>query len=220
MARAAPFDYAGAWDMICSSHDLHFNPSRWVSLYSEGKCIFEMGERHPFLDVIEKCDSKNPGNYDRSVQIAEETFLKMGRTVSIQHTSNIGMVINVKATEVARCGLILRNPHKTTTFNLTIDADKERGISPVSCLNVSAAFLEGIQAAVRVGMINEKLKSNKIDRSHPEVKEARSALDRIAELNFEIHNFENTNLVRYRPEKPEFSVIVEEAERFQRQLGQ
>lgn len=217
MARAEAFDFAEAWDRANSDHDTAFNPHRWVAVYCKGKAIFESGERTSFLDVIEKCDSVNPGNYDRAVGIAEETFRKMGRTMSITHESNIGMVFNVRP-DVGRCGLILRNPHKSTTFNFTIEP-KEDQVSPLLCLNACAAFLEGIQLSVRIGMINEKLRAGAIGKFSPEAKEGQSALKRLAQLDITIDDMNSRFNVRYRPEKPEFPLIVREAEVFQRNLS-
>ncbi|MEK7801750.1 MAG: hypothetical protein AAB276_04780, partial [Pseudomonadota bacterium] len=96
MARAEPYRFDEALARILPEHELNYNPHRWVAVYNKGKVIFSSGEYHAFLDVIEKCDSINPGNYDRSVGIAEDTFRKMGKELSIQHESNIGMVIHVK----------------------------------------------------------------------------------------------------------------------------
>lgn len=218
MARAEAYNFDEALVRILSDHESNYNPHRWVAVYNKGKIVFSVGEYHAFLDVIEKCDSINPGNYDRSVGIAEETFRKMGKDFSIQHESNIGMVIHVKP-EIGRCGLVLRNPHKSTTFNFIAETKEEgTNVPPLTCLNACAAFLEGVQLAVRIGMVNEKLRLKKIEKFSAEVKDAQSALRRMAQLNVSVGEMENRFRVHYRPEKPEFSAIVKEAEIFQRKL--
>ncbi|HRK98621.1 MAG TPA: hypothetical protein PLE43_09125 [Alphaproteobacteria bacterium] len=219
MARSVPFDFVGAWELVRSAHDTKYCEDPWVCVYHNAKPIFLSGHYHPFLDVIEKCDVKNPGNYDSAVAIAEDTFKKMGRHISISHNSNIGMVAHVKD-EVGRCGMILRNPHKSTTFNFVAERrDAEFSVSPTQCLNACAAFLEGIQLSVRLGMNNEKIHqrlANSVNSS--EALENISALARMGQLTLELDGFNSVLDVHYRPERPNFSAIAKEAEAFQRQL--
>ncbi len=219
MARQAPFNFQDAWDMTRAPHDEKYSDKPWVCVYNNSRVVFSAGEYHPFLDVIEKCDSKNPGNYDGAVQIAEDTFKKMGRSVSISHSSNIGMVAHI-GDDIGRCGLILRNPFKSTTFNFVAERKSpDFGVSPVQCLNVSAAFLEGIQLSVRLGMNNELIALGKANSSNsPEALENISALKRLEEISTEINSFENMLDVRFRPERPDFAAIAKEAAEFQRQL--
>ncbi len=217
MVRAAPFDFEGAYDSFTEDHERKFNPDRWVAVYHAGKLVFESGTRHPFLDVIEKCDAKNPGNYDESVHVAEDMFAKMGKPITINHDSNIGFVITV-GRDNGRCGLILRNPNKRTTFNFIAEDKGENKVTITQCLVVAAAYLEGIQIAFHIGMTNEKLRLGLITRYSDDDKRADSGRRRLGRLNAEIRNFENSLDVRYRPEKPEFSTVVIDAEYFARDL--
>jgi hypothetical protein len=217
LVRAEAYDFAEAWGRSCSEFEIANNLQRWAAVYSKGKVFFEFGARHPFLDVIEKCDAKNPGNYDRSIGIAEETFSKMGRKVGISYESNIGMVLNVKP-DVGRCGLIHRGPEKNSTFNFTVEPNADSVVSPVLCMNICAAFLEGIQLAFKIGMTNDKLRLLLIEKASTEARQNQLALQRLAELNMEVRGFENRVNARFRPEKPEFSDMVSEAERFHRRM--
>ncbi len=215
MVRAEPFDFIEAWEKSCSEYENAHNLARWVVVYTKGKEVFSFGSRHPFFDVIERCDSKNPGNYDKALLIAEETFGKLGKKVSISYDANIGMVLNVKP-EIGRCGLIHRGPEKNATFNFVTEPKEEGNVSPVLCMNVCAAFLEGLQLAYKIGMVNDKLRLMIIEKYSTEAKVGQAALKRLAELNIEVRSFENRMDVRYRPEKPEFSMMVIDAERFHR----
>ncbi len=216
-ARSAQFDFAEVWDRIVPDHDVKYNPQRWVAVYAKGKPLFTKGDYHAFLDVVEKCDAINPGNYDRAVQIAEDTFRKMGRELHIKHESNIGMVIHVKA-DTGRCGLILRNPHKTTTFNFIAEGRATTDVLATLCLNACAAFLEGIQLAVRVGMVNEKIRCGLLDSVAFESSEALSGEERLMELSATLEEFEANMDVRYRPDRPDFVKMTREAANFQRGL--
>jgi hypothetical protein len=217
MVRAEKYDFEGAYESFTEDHERKFNPDRWVAVYHAGKVIFESGSRHPFLDVIEKCDAKNTTNYDDSVHVAEDMFAKMGKPVTINHDSNIGLVVTVNNIQ-GRCGLILRNPNKRTTFNFIAEDKGDHKVSIIQCLVVAAAYLEGIQIAFHIGMTNEKLRLGLITRYSDDDKRAESGRRRLGRLNAEIRNFENILDVRYRPEKPEFSAVVVDAEYFARDL--
>ena len=217
MARAPSFDFENAWHMSCSDYETAHNLARWIAIYTKGKEVYAFGARHPFFDVIEKCDSKNPGNYDRALVIAEETFGQMGRKVSIGYESNIGMVLNTK-TGIGRCGLIHRGPERNSTFNFIVEPKEDTSVSPVLCMNVCAAFLEGLQLAYKIGIINDKLRLMLIDKSSTEAQLGHSALNRLADLTIEVDAFQNRMDVRFRPEKPEFPLAIRDAERFHRKM--
>jgi len=213
MNRAEKFSFATAWEQIVEEHERKFNPDRWIAVYHNGKLIYTEGDHHSFLDMVEKCESRNPGNYDLAIKLAEEAFAKLGKRVLITQDTNIGMVATITESH-GKCGLILRNPNRRTTFNFIADKKGDASVSVSQCLVVAAAYLEGIQLSFHIGMTNERLRQGKIIRYGEDDRKADSARRRLGSLNAEIRNFENTLNVRYRPEKPEFSKMVIEAEHF------
>ena len=212
LSRNAPYDFAEVWEKICSDYEVSYNKNRWIVIFHKGVEIFASGEHHSFLNLIEKCDSKNPGNYDRSVKIAEDAFGKMGRKISISYEANIGMVLNVKP-EIGRCGLVYRGMDKSSTFNFTSEPDEAKIVSPVHCMNVCACFLEGLQLAYLIGVTNDKMRLSLIKRFSSEEKQAEQALARIHQLDVELGVFESRYKLKFRPEKPEFSQAIIDAER-------
>lgn len=217
LARPVKYNYSEVWEKINEDHETHFNPDRWIAVYSRGRIIFSEGVHHNFLDVIEKCDVQNKaGSYDSSLELAEQAFEQMGKKVTITHDSSIGMVMTIKK-DKARCGLILRNPNKRTTFNFTGEV-LDDPIHIGQSLNVSAAYLEAIQLCFQIGMINEKLRVGVIDSFMTESRKGDSARKRLEFLKAEILNFENRYDVSYRLEKPDFSLIIQDAESFAKKL--
>lgn len=215
LSHEPPFDFAEAWEKACSDYEISHNKNRWVAIYNKGNEVYSSGEPHSFLGIIEKCDSKNPNNYDQSVQMAEEAFSKMGRKVSISYEANIGMVLNVKS-EIGRCGLVYRGVDKTSTFNFTTEPADTPKVSAVHCVNICACYLEGLQLAHHIGITNDKLKLELIQKFSPEDKQAEQALHRIAELGVEIQIFLSRYKLKFRPEQPEFSQAIIDAERAHR----
>ncbi len=211
--RPIPFDWDVTWDGMIEEYERQYNSARWICVYANGKLIYKSGSHHIFLDLIEKCDDENRDNYDNAVILAEKAFSKAGKVVTIEHDSNVALVLNVKAYE-ARCGIILRGAAKTATFNFIAETrDEENVINSANCLSVAASYLEGIQLAYVIGSINEKVKLGLLEQYSDDWRKAESARRRLGRLNAEIRSFENRLDVRYRPEKPEFGMIVEEAER-------
>lgn len=211
--RGEKFNFADAWTDVIEDYERQYNPERWICVYKNGKIVYAEGEHHSFLDMIEKCDSRNPGNYDEAVFLAEESFAALGQKVIIDHNSNTGMVATI-GNEHGKCGLILRNPNRRTTFNFTADMKDGNKVTAAQCLVAAAAFLEGIQIAFQIGITNEKIRQGKVARYSEDDKRSDSGRKRLERLKTEIDTFENMLRVRYRPEKPEFVQIILDAEEY------
>ncbi len=209
--RASPYDWESAWDTVSGEYEQSFNPQRWVAIYSQGKIVFEKGQHHALLDVIESCTLQTKGQYESAVPLAESVIRKSGKVVKIEYDGNVALVVDAKKNQ-GRFGIILRSPNKTTTFNFSVTSKMDDILSFPQCLGAAAGFLEGIQLAFMVGMNNEKIKRGIIERHTQEEKQTHEAGRRLSRLGAEIANLETTFEVRYRPEKPEFFRIVSESE--------
>lgn len=210
--RINPFDWEAAWDGIISDYEFRFNPDRWIAVYQKGHTVFEAGEHHLLLDVIEKCDARNQHHYDRAIPMAEEAFKQAGKSVKIDYDANVALVINMDKKH-AKFGVILRGPNKTTTFNFSVTPREKDPLNMPQCLTTAAAYLEGVQLAFELGMNNIKLHMGIIERHSEEEKKNKEAGRRLSRLNAEISNLERATDVRYRPEKPDLFSIVSDAER-------
>ncbi|PJB73038.1 MAG: hypothetical protein CO093_01540 [Alphaproteobacteria bacterium CG_4_9_14_3_um_filter_47_13] len=217
--RARPFNWQKAWTAITKGYEQKWNPQRWVTIYHKGRVIFEDGEgqRHPFLDIIEQCDARNKNDYEQSIDIAKDAFKQAGRLVTINHDTNVALIMKISAKE-GKCGIIVRGPNKITTFNLTALPKGGRGAKPSQCLTVAAAFLEGIQLAFLVGMSKQKLKFGLIDPLSEAAHKSEAASHKLGRLNTAIAQFENLLHVSYRPDRPQFSEMINEAEDFARKI--
>jgi hypothetical protein len=218
LSRSRPFDWKYAWLSITKGYETKYNPNRWVAVYHKGRIIYEDGEtgRHPFLDIIEQCDARNPDDYEKAVNVAEDAFRQAGKIVTIQHDSNVAFVLNYTEEE-ARGGVIVRGPNRTMTFNFTAKAKAGRPVKISQCLSVAAAFLEGIQLAFQVGMIKQKQSYDMIEAGSDEGNKGRESAEKLGRLNGAIQQFENLLEVTYRPERPDFGHMIDEAQAFAKQ---
>lgn len=217
LTRAPAYGWADAYEAITKGYEGRFNPNLWMAIYHKGRPVFENGaaERHPFLDVIEQCDARNKENYEKAVAVAEDAFKHAGKLVNITHEANVALLVSVGEDE-GKCGIIVRGPNRTTTFSFTARRKPGRSVRPSSCLSASAAFLEGIQLAFQIGMIRQKIRYELVGKSSEEAHKSEDAAQKLYRLNGAITQFENMYEVRYRPEKPDFKNMVEEAEEFAR----
>lgn len=213
--RKTPFDWKYAWLSITKGFEQKFNPNRWVAVYHKGRVIYEDGEtsRHPFLDIIEQCDARNRDNYEKAVAVAEDAFKQAGKLVTIEHDSNVALVLTTEGDEV-RCGVIVRGPNRTMTFNFIAKPRAGRKAKISQCLSVSAAFLEGVQLAFQVGMIRQKQQYELLDIGSPEAERGRESAQKLGRLNGAIQQFENLVDVTYRPERPDFGEMIDDAQSF------
>lgn len=209
--RAKPIDWGAVWAPLVNDYERIHNEQRWVAIYHQGHVVFEEGERHPLLDLIEKCDTQNDNDYDYAIPLAENALKKAGKAVKIDHDANVALVVTFEDNE-GRCGIILRGPDKTTTFNFTAFGTDEKTLNLPQCLYAAAAFLEGIQLAFLVGMNLFKINVGIIKRNSQLHKKTKEGQRRLGQLGAEIANLEGGFNVRFRPEKPEFNLIVREAE--------
>jgi hypothetical protein len=83
--RAMEFRWENLWRDVIKGYEKDWNPDIWCAIYHKGRLIFEEGPHHPFLDIIEKCDSASKGEYAQSVSFAEKAFQQAGKSVTIEH---------------------------------------------------------------------------------------------------------------------------------------
>jgi hypothetical protein len=212
ITRPKPMAWKEKWFDISSDFERPHTPETWISVYHNGRVIYQDGYHHPFLDIIEKCDIKNRAEYDRAIIIAKDIFKEAGRDVNIDHDVNIACVIGAM-NEKIRCGLILRAPSRTTTFNLSIEKHKNdsTNLYPHHGLNIAADYLEAIQLSVSCGYVEQQIANKKISETSNHAQKSRASYRRIGRLNQSILSFENSYQVKYRPEKPDFSELKDEA---------
>lgn len=212
--RATPLPWHEIWMDVIKGYERDWNESIWCAIYHKGRIIYQEGEYHPFLDIIEQCDAVNKDDYSKSVEFAEDAFAKAGKDVIINHDSNVALIMSCN-NEQARCGVIVRAATGTTTFNYTASPNL-RHAKPIhahTTLTVAAAFLEGVQLAFKVGMLNKKSEFRLIDRYSDEDRQYKRATNRVANLDRAIGTYELQFNVTYRPDRPTFKDITEKAEK-------
>ena len=217
--RPKPFDWHAAWLAVTKGYEKTWNPGRWVCVYHRGRIVFEEGPgaRHVLLDIIEQCDARGlkgvEGSYPKTLEVAQDAFRQAGKLITINYDSNIAMVLGI-AGEEAKCGIIVRGPSRTTTFNMLVRKKAGRVSQASQCLTAAAAFLEGIQLAFTIGMTRQKLKYELIAPMTPDAKKADEAGGKLGRLNGAIQQMENLFDIQYRPDRPDFSRLINDAEEF------
>lgn len=216
--RIRPFKWEHIWNDVIKGYEKDWNPDIWGAVYFKGRAVFSDGDHHPFLDIIEKCDFVETGEYADSIQLAEDAFQQAGKDVKIEYDSNVALIVSNEKEE-AKCGIILRSASKTTTFNFTAKPVRMNGtVKLPQTLSISAAFLEGIQLAFQVGLYNKKMTFELIEKYSDEDKKGQRQTERLAALNRAISSYEDANYVMFRPDRPSFPEMVAEAETSAREI--
>lgn len=215
MKRVMPFRWENLWNDVTKGYEKDWNPDIWAAIYYKGRIVYEEGTRHPFLDIIEKCDAANRENYAESVAFAEKAFQQAGREMKIDHDSNVALIVSIRDDE-AKCGVILRGANRKTTFNYSVKPKKIGGeeVRVPTILTVSAAFLEGVQLAFGVGMTNRKRSIGLIEKYSDDDRKGKRGAERLINLTSAIEGMERKYFVQYRPDRPDFQAMVREAEEF------
>jgi hypothetical protein len=211
--RAIPMNWEDIWLDVIKGYERDWNPDIWCCIYHRGRVIYQKGEHHPFLDIIEQCDAANKSEYVESVKFAEEAFSQAGKEVHIDHETNVALITSC-AEEQAKCGIIIRSAGGATTFNYTAvpKPNVNKPIHAHTTLTVAAAFLEGVQLSFKVGLLNKKQEYRLIEKYSDEYRQYKRTHNRLVNLDRAIGMYENKFNVNYRPDRPIFKDIVEKAE--------
>jgi hypothetical protein len=211
--RSPALHWQELWEDCLGHYERVYVPNPWVVVYHKGHPIFETGEHHPFLDVIEKCDIVNKRDYDSSIKLAQNALKQTSADAVITYDSAMALVANLERS-VSRCGMVIRNPNRTNNFNLTINETATSGKMNIALgLSISAAFLEGVQLGFFIGLQQAKLRKRIFERFSLQDKNTREARERLVQLEAEINAMENRYTVRYRPERPNFLETIEISQR-------
>ena len=203
------------WNDSYSAHDNKIYDKNWIAIYHEGKPLFMEGEVHPFLHVMEQCDARNRAEYDKAIRIAEDVFKNAGKIVSIEHDTTIAMVAGIMP-EGGRCGLIMRMPGHTSTFNFLLSPTKDgqkgspESVRPHHLLDCAADFMEALQISVRIGLSQAKMERNAFTAADD--KALKADRTRLGRLTQTLEQSEKLFNFKYRPERPDFIAIAQRVE--------
>ncbi len=213
-SRAIPLAWSDIWSDVIKGYERDWNENIWCAVYHKGRIIYQAGEHHPFLDIIEQCDAANKQDYTQSIEFAESAFSKAGKDVNIHHDSNVALITSCTS-ETAKCGIIVRSATGATTFNYvaTPNVRTKKPIRAHTTLTVVAAFLEGVQLSFQVGLLNKKNEYRLIEKFSDEERQYKRATRRLNNLDRAIGTYESQFSVTYRPDRPIFKNIIEKSEK-------
>lgn len=208
--RQKPINWQELWFDVTTDFERPHTPETWCAIYYKGRVIYKHGDYHPFLDIIEQCDIRNRQEYDRAIPMAQDIFKQAEKNVTIDYNVNVALVIGALENKL-RCGLILRSPMNPSTFNLRVASyHDDPSLMPYHGLHIAGLFFEAIQLSITSGFDENKLH----DQDHITNKNLLiSRQRRISRLESMIDTYENIYDIQYRPEKPDFSQLKEDAKK-------
>ncbi len=198
-ALSSSFDWAHQWEGLLSDYERKYNPKIWAAVYVNGKSVFKT-VASPFVDIVEKCALLTIDNYDATMGVTEDALKKIGRAVSINHSSNVAAVISDEG-GITRCGIMQRSEEQNTTFSVTA-AGGEDYTRIVHSMHTVADFLEAINLKFQAKSVHGKIKKGIVNKLSKEAEQAYAGVDRVADLAQNVLEFERLHQIKYRPERP------------------
>ena len=198
MERQSPYNWEKSWQKVNTDYENEHNPNNWMSIYINGQKVFHT-MTSPFVDIVEKCALATPDDYDGTIEFAEYALRELGRNVTMQHYTNVGVVVTDRNKET-KCGIIYRQINQNDMiFNVRLSGGDTRTARLVRAFEISAAFVE----AINLKYIMMMMERNKVKGSDAKFRDAKW---RQAELNRFIINAEQEYKMLYRPERPELFI--------------
>jgi len=195
------FDWEDIWQKSLSGYETDYNKSIWCALYINGRSVFKT-ITSPFVDVIEKCALLTLDNYDTTMNVTENALKKIGRDMSINHSSNVAAVFTDHGDHM-RCGVIHRSNKKDAAFNFTA-TNGQQHTRITQSMGATAAYLEAFNLRFVIDNLRHKIRSGEVRTVSHENSQIRAAIARQGAINRAILSFEEIYNVKYRPAKPDF----------------
>lgn len=197
------------WKQVCGEFEEKYNKNNWAQFFINGISVYKAGEPHPIFLVVEKLAREY--DYHSSVKHAEKAFKSKGHAIALDYEGHVGLIGDFHKTK-GRIGIVLRGADKRGTFTYKIENKKGKDIDVKKCLYSAAAFLEGVQLAYFAGVGMVKIERKIVDEHSPEGQHIMDAKRRLGILNADVNTLEELYEVRYRPERPIFAELFDDAE--------
>lgn len=207
------------WDIMwkqaaLNAFDAKYNGALWGAVYKDGHPVFSKGNRHDFLDIIETCQTRNKDKYDGRISYVENALSKAGSPMKIDYDANFGMVVHLSH-ERGRFSILYRNRGKGKSFQISITRPNTLGykemINKKTVLNICAGYLEGIQLCYKIAQGNRMIRrKSKYFTSESKMKYD-EVVRRLNQIKSDIRFCKETHQVRYRPEEPDFDLMISNA---------
>ncbi len=210
--RLAGVKWESIWDETLGDYDRRYYKDTWCAVYYKGKPVFIKGKPHKFFDVIEHCDYVGKGSYHTAIPIAKKAFGQAGKEIDIDYDSNVAMVA-IGNRLGGRCSMLTRGADHATTFNMNIKPKSGEKLHITQLLSSAADFLEATQLCYVIGDTHEYIDAGLIEKFSDEDRKAKRAAEELRALDAKIDSLEHRHRVRYRPERPSFDHLIEEAQR-------
>lgn len=215
VGRKIPLDWEALWKGIITSFDKENNENLWIAIYHKGNTIFQSGEHHPFLEMIEKVAAQRPAEapYEGTVETAENLFRRGGKNYQIQHVSHMAFLFSLKQNAV-RYSFMIRGVNKANTLSalMRLSKEEQESLNPAVYMYNASLYLEALQMVFLIGRLTHKEKKGALEIASSDAKTLREARRRMTRLEGEIAHLEEDHKIAYRPERPDFKNMIDSAQ--------
>lgn len=189
------------WDQCLTKYEREHNPDNWITVFGNGKVMYTT-QPSIYMEVLEKCDHVNKGNYDAAVEFAEKALKEIGRPVKIEHDATLAVIITESAKEV-KSSIIQRAGGADTTFSFLTSGGASAEERLVRSIFMAASWLEGINLGFFIADIKDRMNAKEVRQKSEEGERMNAAIKRRNSIVREVDRFEQSFTVRYRPDRPD-----------------
>lgn len=215
-SRTGKTDWEDIWNKLIQGYEYNWNFSRWITIYSGGKVLFDKGPGTPppQLNRLEEIIFEMNENY--KMALAEfHRQISTDDQISVTHKSSLALKAEVTDNH-QRCSMLCRAAQDSNI--VTIIGEAPEDAQPFNLHGSLAQFgdyQQGFQYAFMLGMTTQNIEQNKIpaNSSLAEQEQHKLALIKeLARLSTKIDNLKSLYTFHYRPEEPDFEILTRQAQ--------
>ena len=200
---ASNHDWETFWARKISTYENDYNPENWVSLHMGGQTVFTTRSTKDAVDVLESIAV--------GIEVTDEMVLKAsGRILGnvdelvVEHDMQTAFVFQPFAT-YHRAAILERRDRKSGSFAISVYHPSPQAPVRLShFISFCADMMEALTLKSFLDRVQELIATNKITQAGITPSQVQATRNRRRDLLDFVENFEKTNKVVYRPERPNF----------------
>ena len=196
-------DWMTLWRRKVSKYEADYNHQNWVTVHLGGEAVFISGDGYEAIAEVEAL-ANGAEVTDAIVKEAAGNILDALDDYVVEHDSQTAFVFT-SSPQYLRSAILERRDRKTGAFAVAVyHPSPQRPVRLSSFLTFCADMAETLTHKAFLDRVQEMIAANTIGESNITPSFIQATRNRRKELISQIENYEQSNRVVYRPERPNF----------------
>lgn len=194
-------DWHGQWERKVSKYERDFNPQNWASVHIAGDQLFSSREDNRAIQEVESLAVGADVSDDIVMETASNVLGALD-DYAVEHDSQTSFVM-VAGPQFHRASILERRDRKTGAFSMSAyHPTPQNQVRLSHFMGFCADMMEVLTIKSFLDRVQEMAQDGSLSRSNITPTQVQGARLRRKELMNNIENFEKTNKVIYRPDRP------------------